>query len=88
MRDSDRINDSTVNIQDQACLNIWRELVGNWRRRTELVEYCVLAVDQSLTEKRSIVEDEGQDAKAKRKAQAQIYEEQVKARISPFCVPS
>ncbi|KAG6821284.1 hypothetical protein H0H93_002394, partial [Arthromyces matolae] len=50
----------------------------NWKRRTELVEYCVHVVDQSLNEKRSVVEDETLDSKAKRKVQGHIYEEQVK----------
>ncbi|KAG5652424.1 hypothetical protein H0H81_005020, partial [Sphagnurus paluster] len=77
MRDIDRIDNKTGNIQDQACLNIWRELVGNWKRRTKLVDYCVLVVDQSLTEKRRILEDDGQDGAAKRKAQAEMYQKQV-----------
>ncbi|KAG6817398.1 hypothetical protein H0H87_009042 [Tephrocybe sp. NHM501043] len=69
MRDSDRINDSSTNIQDRACLNVWREL---------LIDYCVLVVDQSLDEKRSVVEDETQDKATKRKVQGHIFAEQVK----------
>ncbi|KAG6900975.1 hypothetical protein C0993_004413 [Termitomyces sp. T159_Od127] len=53
-------------------------LSGNWKRRTELVEYCVRVVDQSLNEKRSMVEDETQDNVTKRKLQGRIIEEQVK----------
>jgi len=78
MRDSDRLHDSPGNIQDQACLNIWRELVGNWRRRTKLVEYCVFIVDQSLAEKQSLLDGENQDTAIKRTMQGQIYAEQVK----------
>lgn len=78
VRDSDRSHSSTKNIQEQACSNVWRELVGNWKRRTELVGYCVRVVDQSLAEKQSVLEDDGEDAAAKRKAQGQIYAEQVK----------
>ncbi|KAF8076374.1 caffeine-induced death protein 2-domain-containing protein [Lyophyllum atratum] len=78
VRDSDRLRHSTENIQEQACLNIWRELVGNWKRRTELVGYCVRVVDQSLDEKRSVLEDDAEDPATKRRAQGQIYEEQVK----------
>ncbi|GLB33798.1 putative caffeine-induced death protein 2 [Lyophyllum shimeji] len=78
MRDSDRAESSAGNIQEQACSNIWRELVGNWKRRTELVGYCVRVVDQSLAEKRSVLEDDGEDASARRQAQGQIYAEEVK----------
>ncbi|KAH0587576.1 hypothetical protein H2248_006352 [Termitomyces sp. 'cryptogamus'] len=78
MRDQDRLDDFTGNIQNRACLNVWRELVGNWKRRTELVEYCVRVVDQSLSDRRSVVEDETQDNATKRKAQGHIFEEQVK----------
>ncbi|KAG6861606.1 hypothetical protein C0995_014513 [Termitomyces sp. Mi166 len=57
-------------------------LSGNWKRRTELVDYCVRVVDQSLKEKRSVVEDGTQDSATKRKMQGHIFEEQVK--LLPF----
>ncbi|KAG6814170.1 hypothetical protein H0H92_000846 [Tricholoma furcatifolium] len=98
MRDSDRVDNSSENIQDRACLNVWRELVGlvhplvtkavvhessgNWKRRTTLVEYCVLVMDESLKEKRSVVEEETLDNATKRKIQGHIIEEQVKGETS------
>ena len=59
---------------------VYRNFSGNWKRRTELVEYCVRVVDQSLSEKRSVLEDETQDSATKRKVQGHIFEEQVKVR--------
>ncbi|KAF9485371.1 hypothetical protein BDN70DRAFT_917040 [Pholiota conissans] len=79
MRDRDRIQGLSGNasLQDQACDSIWRELVANWKRRTQLVEYCVSVVDKSITEKRSAMEDQA-DPKTQRKIQGQIFEDEVK----------
>ncbi|KAK0453619.1 caffeine-induced death protein 2-domain-containing protein [Armillaria borealis] len=54
-------------IQDQACSYLWQELMANWSRRTQLVQYCVDVVDKSLQDKKDI-----------RKAQAEMYIDQVK----------
>ncbi|KIM46197.1 hypothetical protein M413DRAFT_16920 [Hebeloma cylindrosporum] len=80
MRDQDRVHGLREgnSLQDQACEYIWRELVGNWKRRTQLVEYCVAVVDQSLTEKRNTLEGQGQDPSSRRKIQGAIYEDEVK----------
>ena len=56
------------NAQNQACVAVFRELVGashvsyllsrsshlleNWKRRTKLVDYCVSVADRSLDQKR------------------------------------
>ncbi|KAF9057589.1 caffeine-induced death protein 2-domain-containing protein [Panaeolus papilionaceus] len=79
MRDQDRMHSSssTENFQDQACAYLWRELVDNWKRRTQLVQFCSSVVDQSLAEKRASLAD-STDAATQRKTQASIFEEQVK----------
>ncbi|KAF8204961.1 caffeine-induced death protein 2-domain-containing protein [Pholiota molesta] len=79
MRDKDRIQGLSGNasLQDQACESIWRELVANWKRRTQLVDYCVSVVDKSITDKRSAIDDQADDPRTQRKIQAQIYEDQV-----------
>ncbi|KAI9467073.1 caffeine-induced death protein 2-domain-containing protein [Lactarius psammicola] len=41
-RDRDRIGASGKgSVQEQACSYLWQELVENWKRRTELINYCV-----------------------------------------------
>ncbi|KAL9712705.1 hypothetical protein Ac2012v2_003942 [Leucoagaricus gongylophorus] len=78
MRDQQREHDksSRENVQNQACAYLWHELVENWKRRTQLVEYCTVVVDQSLKEKREALEsvDPGQ----LRMIQTAVYADQVK----------
>jgi hypothetical protein len=95
MRDQERLQDTagSGNVQEQACLSMWRELVGeflrcssspllraigNWTRRTKLVKYCVYVVDQSLTEHRKVMEDQTEDPASQRRIQAKIFEDEVK----------
>ncbi|KAJ3563848.1 hypothetical protein NP233_g8676 [Leucocoprinus birnbaumii] len=80
MRDQQREHDTSSgeNIQSQACAYLWRELVENWKRRTQLVQYCTDVVDRSLTEKREALEDQSGDPGQQRKTQAAIYADQVK----------
>jgi len=41
-RDRDRLGASGKGtVQEQACSYLWQELVENWKRRTELINYCV-----------------------------------------------
>ncbi|KAI6105592.1 hypothetical protein F5141DRAFT_1124778 [Pisolithus sp. B1] len=54
------------------------QLVENWKRRTEIVDYCVDVVDQSMNEKRRVLEGQHGDARAQRKAQADLFAEEVK----------
>lgn len=103
MRDQERLQDSgsTDNVQEQACANMWRELVGelwtryicpvyrlesvaNWNRRTKLVEYCVLVVDHSLTEKQKALEDQSADPATQWKTQAAVFADEVKVRNRGF----
>ncbi|KAH7914366.1 caffeine-induced death protein 2-domain-containing protein [Hygrophoropsis aurantiaca] len=65
-------------IQDQACAYIWKELVENWKRRTEIIDYCVDAVDESMKEKRMALGNQDGDASAQRKTQAALYADEVK----------
>jgi len=64
-------------VQDQACASLWRELVGNWKRRTELLEYCTTVVDQALIEKRSTLEGQAQDP-TRRDIKGALFEDEVK----------
>ncbi|KAG1806817.1 caffeine-induced death protein 2-domain-containing protein [Suillus plorans] len=78
-RDRDRAGTSGKgNIQDQACAYVWKELVENWKRRTEMINYCVDIVDQSMEEKRKSLTSEDGDARAQRKTQAAMFADEVK----------
>lgn len=78
-RDRDRVGSNKKgNVQDLACEYVWKELVENWKRRTEIVDYCVNVVDQSMNEKRRVLEGQHGDARAQRKAQADLFAEEVK----------
>ena len=61
---------------------------ANWKRRTQLVEFCVSVVDQSITDNRNAMESESLDPASQRKIQGDIFAEEVKvclnARIPPF----
>ncbi|KAI0353531.1 hypothetical protein OH77DRAFT_1406706 [Trametes cingulata] len=65
-------------VEEQACAHVWRELVANWSRRKEIVEYCVGVIDQSLEEKRQTLQNAGDDASAQRRAKGILYAEEVK----------
>jgi len=80
MRDQDRIHGlrQGSSLQDEACEYIWRELVGNWKRRTQLIEYCIAVVDQSLAEKRGALEGHEQAPPNRRISEGAIYEDEVK----------
>jgi hypothetical protein len=98
MRDHERLTDVAGggNVQEQACLSMWRELVGeflqvkvchnfsqavgNWTRRTKLVEYCVYVMDQSLIDHRKVMEAQTDDPASQRKIQAKAFEEEVKVK--------
>ncbi|TFK75920.1 hypothetical protein BDN72DRAFT_867652 [Pluteus cervinus] len=78
-RDKARIEDMRKgNIQDRACLQVWRELIENWSRRTTLVNYCVSVVDQTLEEKRRAIKERSDDPRAQRKLQADMFADEVK----------
>lgn len=34
-------------MQEQACAYLWKELVANWKRRAEIIDYCVKVVDEA-----------------------------------------
>lgn len=87
------------NVEEQACAQIWRELMGtfghemlplprcidsfsvaNWKRRTEIINYCVGVVDQSMDEKRRSLDTEGNDPTQQRRTQGALYAEDVKVR--------
>lgn len=61
---------------------------ANWKRRTQLVEFCVSVVDQSITDNRNAMESESLDPASQRKIQGDIFAEEVKvclnARVTPL----
>ncbi|KAI0347198.1 hypothetical protein BDW22DRAFT_503602 [Trametopsis cervina] len=77
-RDLERIGASKGNVQDQACAHLWKDLVENWTRRTEIVNYCVSVVDQSLEEKRASLQSVDDDPAAQRKIKGLLYADEVK----------
>ncbi|KAF8914578.1 caffeine-induced death protein 2-domain-containing protein [Mucidula mucida] len=79
MRDKERGSPSGKGtVQDQACFYLWQELMSNWARRTQLVQFCVDVVDKSVQDKKAIVEDSESTPASQRKAQAEIYSDTVK----------
>ncbi|THV08582.1 hypothetical protein K435DRAFT_847433 [Dendrothele bispora CBS 962.96] len=78
VRDQEREKREKSMVEDQACGHLWQELVSNWSRRKQLVEYCVAVVDQGLEEKQKIIEDQDTSPAAVRKARAEKYSEEVK----------
>ncbi|EIM85633.1 uncharacterized protein STEHIDRAFT_140204 [Stereum hirsutum FP-91666 SS1] len=83
-RDKDRLAPSSSGgkmsqtVQDQACLYVWKELVENWRRRTEIIDYCVGVVDQSMEQKRTVIQEKEDDPAGQRKIQGALFAEEVK----------
>ena len=51
---------------------------GNWKRRTELLEYCTTVVDQALIDKRRTFEVQAEDPTSRRKIQGAVFEDEVK----------
>ncbi|KAF8812446.1 hypothetical protein BYT27DRAFT_7221084 [Phlegmacium glaucopus] len=80
VRDHERVHRGTGvgTIQDQACASLWRELVGNWKRRSELLEYCTTVVDQALIEKQRNLDGQAQNPSSRRRIQGAVFEDEVK----------
>ncbi|KIP07038.1 hypothetical protein PHLGIDRAFT_106222 [Phlebiopsis gigantea 11061_1 CR5-6] len=67
-------------VQDQACAHLWKELVDNWKRRTEIITYCVDVVDRSMSEKQKALDSGAPDAAEQRRIQGALFAEEVKLR--------
>ncbi|OBZ70375.1 hypothetical protein A0H81_09881 [Grifola frondosa] len=79
-RDRDRSGLSGKgDVEDQACTYIWRELAANWKRRTEIIDYCVGVVDQSMEEKRGSLDAVQLEPSARRSLEGSLYADEVKA---------
>ncbi|KAF7965815.1 hypothetical protein HWV62_41725 [Athelia sp. TMB] len=78
--DRERERKGKGNVQDEACLYIWRSLIENWKRRTEVVSYCVGVVDKAMDEKRQIISDSSSDPARQKAMQSALSIDQVKAR--------
>jgi hypothetical protein len=79
VRDQERNGRSTGkgSVQDQACANLWAELVSNWTRRRTIIEYCVGVVDQSKEEKQKAAQAE-EDPARRRAMEAKVFSDDVK----------
>ncbi|KAI0080898.1 hypothetical protein K474DRAFT_1636931 [Panus rudis PR-1116 ss-1] len=77
-RDRDRSGLGTGNVEDQACAYMWRELTENWKRRTDIIQYCVDVVDKSMQEKQSVLQTQDVDPSTQRRIQGELYTEEVK----------
>ncbi|KAI0053632.1 hypothetical protein FA95DRAFT_1481404 [Auriscalpium vulgare] len=78
-RDRDRLGaGGKGSVQDQACAYLWKDLVDNWRRRTEIINYCVLAVDRSMDEKQRSLAGTDVSSSEKRRIQSDLFAEDVK----------
>ncbi|KAJ7591085.1 caffeine-induced death protein 2-domain-containing protein [Mycena floridula] len=80
-REGSRNTTKNTSIQDEACLALWQDLVGNWSRRTKLINYCVNVMDESVDEKQKAVQQQVAELPSqKRKLEGAMYEDEVKAR--------
>jgi hypothetical protein len=81
-RDRDRLGDSGKgSVQDQACAYFWQDLVENWKRRIEIVDYCTAVVDQTFETEKKAYENQREtqtDPAWHRRAQAALFESEVK----------
>jgi len=77
-RDRDRHGWSASSPQEESCAYFWAELVANWRKRAEIIQYCVNAVDQSIGQKEQMIETQDLDATAQRSLKSASYAERVK----------
>ncbi|TCD70822.1 hypothetical protein EIP91_001512 [Steccherinum ochraceum] len=81
-RDRDRLGlGGKGNVQDQACAHLWKELVENWKRRRDIIEYCVEVVDVSLDDKRTVLASDDTDPATQRKVKGALYAEETQRRL-------
>lgn len=59
---------------------------ANWKRRTQLVQYCVSVVDQSIMDSRNVMESQSPDAASKRNLQGDIFAVEVKVCLDTFFI--
>lgn len=55
--------------------------LANWKRRSEIIQYCVDVVDQSLDNNRSAVDNVDLSSEAKKELRRASFEAEVKASI-------
>ncbi|KAH9977719.1 caffeine-induced death protein 2-domain-containing protein [Lactifluus volemus] len=48
-RDRDRLLGASGkgNVQEEACAHLWQELVDNWKRRGQIIDYCVKVMEEA-----------------------------------------
>ena len=64
-------------VQNQACAAVLKELQENWKRRTQLINYCASVHDENLATNRK-TERESVSPSDQRKAQAAAFSDEVK----------
>jgi len=79
-RDRDRMRaaSSSSNPQEESCAYFWKELSANWEKRSEIINYCVDVVGQSIQEKHDIMNSENLDSETHKSAKSASYAEEVK----------
>ncbi|EKM59167.1 uncharacterized protein PHACADRAFT_249428 [Phanerochaete carnosa HHB-10118-sp] len=77
-RDLEREGVVRGSVQDEVCAHLWKDLVENWKRRTDIISYCDGVVDQSMSENRKQLESQETDPVQQRKIQGALYAEEVK----------
>ncbi|KAI5120681.1 hypothetical protein M0805_006970 [Coniferiporia weirii] len=80
-RDRDRTMGSPSaksNPEEEACAYFWSDLVSNWKKRTEIIQYCVDIVDQSIDSKREAIEKEDLGPEALSRLKNASFTEEVK----------
>ncbi|KAH6914919.1 caffeine-induced death protein 2-domain-containing protein [Coprinopsis sp. MPI-PUGE-AT-0042] len=78
-RDEERERGGTgiESVQNQACAAVLKELLDNWKRRTQLINYCVSIHDENLVTNKK-TEREAVSPSDQRKAQAAAFSDEVK----------
>ncbi|KAH8118685.1 caffeine-induced death protein 2-domain-containing protein [Phellopilus nigrolimitatus] len=75
-RDRDR-HAARSTPEEEACAYFWSDLVSNWKKRTEIIEYCVNVVDTSIDGKRKAIENEDLNTEAQTRLKRASYAEEV-----------
>lgn len=75
--------------QNTPTLIVYGGRLANWNRRTLIINYCVDVLDASYGETKRAADDaNGDDVRARRKAQAELYSADIKVGPSCASVPS
>jgi len=68
---------ASSNPQDEACLSMWRQLVGNWKARAGIIQRCTEVVDEVMVDRRKGIEGTEASLDAEPAVRAQLYSDEV-----------